>query len=54
MSTVTTNACSDILGYSVKGNGSITVNGENATERGFCYLEGASGDPTTSNNKVLI
>ena len=52
--TVTTNACSDILGYSVKGNGSITsVNGENATERGFCYLEGASGDPTTSNNKVF-
>jgi hypothetical protein len=51
--TVTTSACSDVLATSVKGNGNITsVNGENATQRGFCYIEAESGDPTTADDKV--
>lgn len=51
--TVTTQACTDITGYSAKGNGNITsTGGATVTTRGFCYMPGTSGDPTTANSKV--
>lgn len=50
---VTTNACTNVLAESVDGNGNITDDGAaTVTERGFCYIEGDSGTPTTSNDKV--
>lgn len=49
--TVTTQAVDTIANTSVRGNGNITsVDVENATRRGFCYLQGSSGDPTTANS----
>jgi len=51
--TVTTQACTNVTGNSALGNGTITaLGGENATIRGFCYMVGTSGDPTTANSKV--
>ena len=51
--TVTTQAVSDITKDSATGNGNITATGgANATRRGFCYLQGSSGDPTTANSVV--
>jgi len=51
--TVTTQACTEVTGNSALGNGTITaLGGENATIRGFCYMVGTSGDPTTANSKV--
>ena len=50
---VTTQACTNVTGSSALGNGTITaLGGENATTRGFCYMVGTSGDPTTANSKV--
>lgn len=51
--TVTTQAVSDIAKTTGTGNGNITsTGGANATRRGFCYLEGASGDPTVADSVV--
>lgn len=49
--TVTTQACDEIETKQVDGNGNITATGGvNCTRRGFCYIEGTSGDPTTANS----
>ena len=49
--TVTTQAVSSITPTTATGNGNITATGgENCTRRGFCYLQGSSGDPTTANS----
>lgn len=49
--TLTTSAVSAIYSTKATGNGNITnVYGANATRRGFCYMTGTSGDPTTSNS----
>jgi hypothetical protein len=51
--TVTTQAATSITSTSCLANGNITdTGGENCHTRGFCYMEGASGDPTTANSKV--
>jgi len=50
---VTTQPCSDVTQNSCKGNGTITdTGGENCHTRGFCYMQGTSGDPTIENDKV--
>ena len=50
---VTTQDCTDITGVSALANGNVTlVDEDNPTTRGFCYMEGTSGDPTTANSKV--
>ena len=34
-------------------SGNVTgIGGENVSERGFCYIQGTSGTPTTANSKV--
>ena len=49
--TVTTQACSETTTTYTTGNGEITdIGGENASRRGFCYLQGTSGTPTTANS----
>jgi hypothetical protein len=49
--TVTTQACSGMTTSGATGNGNITATGgSNATRRGFCYVAGTSGDPTTANS----
>jgi hypothetical protein len=49
--TVTTQAADQIATTSIRGNGNITdTGGENCTRRGFCYKEGTTGDPTTSDS----
>lgn len=49
--TVTTQTATDVLSTSCTGNGNITATGgANATRRGFCYMVGTSGDPTTANS----
>jgi len=51
--TVTTQAVTDIAFSSATGNGNITATGgANATRRGFCYMEGEAGDPTTADSVV--
>lgn len=51
--TVTTQAVSNKATTSGLGNGNITdTGGANATRRGFCYMTGTSGDPTTANSTV--
>lgn len=51
--TVTTQACSGVTHNAAVGNGNITATGGVAvTRRGFCYVEGTSGDPTTSDSTV--
>jgi hypothetical protein len=50
---LTTAACTDLAVNSATGNGNITATGgENATRRGFCYMAGTSGDPTTADSVV--
>jgi len=49
--TVTTQAGSAIHCSNFTANGNITdTGGENCTTRGFCYMVGQAGDPTTSNS----
>jgi len=49
--TVTTQDCDQVDALQARGNGNITdTGGETVTRRGFCYMEGTSGDPTTSNS----
>jgi len=51
--TVTTQAVSSITTTGFTGNGNITsTGGANCTRRGFCYMLGTSGDPTTANSVV--
>jgi len=51
--TVTTQAVSNKAPTTGTGNGNITATGgANATRRGFCYMAGTSGDPTTANSVV--
>lgn len=52
--TVTTDDCSDAAETTLQANGAITdTGGENPHTRGFCYMKGAAGDPTTANDKVF-
>lgn len=49
--TVTTQDASSVSFSSCTGNGNITdTGGASVTRRGFCYLEGTTGDPTTSDS----
>jgi len=49
--TVTTQAATSVLSTSCTGNGNIiATGGANATRRGFCYMVGQAGDPTTANS----
>ena len=49
--TVTTQAATDVAATSCTGNGNITATGGvNCSRRGFCYMVGTSGDPTTANS----
>ncbi len=49
--TVTTQAASSVEATTATGNGNITaISGGNCTRRGFCYMTGTSGDPTTANS----
>lgn len=51
--TVTTQVCSNVDFESATGNGNVTATGGTSiTRRGFCYMEGTSGDPTTANSVV--
>lgn len=51
--TITTQAVTNIDRTTATGNGNIiNTGGENCTTRGFCYMVGTSGDPTTANSKV--
>ena len=51
--TVTTSACDDVEDTTATGCGNVTATGGLAvTTRGFCYMVGTSGDPTTSNSKA--
>lgn len=52
--TVDTNAASDITKASATLNGNITslAGAPECTTRGFCYIEGTSGDPTTGDGTV--
>jgi len=48
---VSTQACTDITGISVTGNGNIVgIGNSTPTTRGFCYKAGTLGDPTTSDS----
>ncbi len=52
---VTTQEESDVTATSLTANGNITDtggSGSDVTRRGFCYMEGTSGDPTTANSTV--
>ena len=49
--TVTTQAAVAVDDVTVTGNGNITdIGSGNATRRGFCYMVGVVGDPTTANS----
>ncbi len=49
--TVTTQAASSVGDTSFTGNGNITSTGSPyVSRRGFCYKEGTTGDPTTSDS----
>ena len=49
--TVTTQTATPVTDTTATGNGNITVIGAaNATRRGFCYVEGTSGDCTTADS----
>ena len=49
--TVTTQAVTNIGYTTASGSGNITsVNGQNATRRGFAWIIGTSGNPTTADN----
>ena len=50
---VTTQDCTEITGTTALANGTIAlVDEDNPTTRGFCYMVGNSGNPTTANSKV--
>lgn len=50
---LTTAVCTKVTVNSATGNGDITATGgANATRRGFCYMAGTGGDPTTANSVV--
>ena len=49
--TVTTQTVTNVQKTTATGNGNITATGgANCTTRGFCYMTGTSGDPTTANS----
>jgi hypothetical protein len=49
--TVTTQAASVVTSSGFTGNGTVTATGgASISRRGFCYLQGSSGDPTTANS----
>jgi len=49
--TVTTQAATNVEATTATGNGNITaIGGATVTRRGFCYMVGTSGDPTTANS----
>jgi len=49
--TVTTQAASDVTFEACTGNGNITATGgASVTRRGFCYVAGVAGDPTTADS----
>ncbi|MEN6421321.1 MAG: hypothetical protein ABFD76_05180 [Smithella sp.] len=51
--TMTTSAASDVTSSGFTGNGAVTDVGDaNPTIRGFCWITGDSGDPTTADNEV--
>jgi hypothetical protein len=51
--TVTTQAATDVWCTNLMANGNIAATGgENAHTRGFCYMVGSSGDPTTANSTM--
>lgn len=55
IATVTTQEESDVTLTSLTANGNITDTGglgSDVTRRGFCYMEGDSGDPTTADSTV--
>jgi len=48
---VTIQDATDVAATSITGNGNITeIYQENATRRGFCYIEGTTGDPTVADS----
>ena len=50
---VTTQACTNVKNTNATANGNITDIGDSTpTRRGFCYMAGTSGDPTTANSVV--
>ncbi len=50
---LTTNACTNVTSTSATLNGVIdSLAGTNATDRGFCYFQGTTGDPTTADSIV--
>ena len=53
--TLTTQAATAITTTGLTGNGTITYVDplKNATQRGFCYMPGTSGDPTTANSTAF-
>lgn len=49
--TVTTQTATNIQETTLTGNGNITsIGSETVTRRGFCYITGTSGDPTTADS----
>ena len=48
----TTNAATDVEATTFTANASYTggINIPDITERGFCWIQGTTGDPTTANN----
>ena len=51
---VTTQAATDVVSDGCTGNGNITdTGGLNATQRGFCYKTGTSGDPTIADDTAF-
>lgn len=51
---VTTSAMSSVAGTSATGNGNVTnTGGSTVTTRGFCYMTGTSGDPTTADSTAF-
>lgn len=51
--TLSTQAVSAIENDELVGNGTITdLGGENSTERGFCFIQAATGDPTVADDYV--
>ena len=52
--TVTGSAATNVAQTSMTGNGNITADGgATVTTRGFCYMTGTSGDPTTANSTAF-
>ena len=52
--TVTGSAATSVATTSMTGNGNITADGgATVTTRGFCYMTGTSGDPTTANSTAF-